>query len=96
MLWADRGSRAGSGLGDLRQLLEQSCLSNTGGAMQVVFLLISMLAFLAGLAVMAGAAGAIHEILAGVAFLIWAVFFTGAGIIGAVNRLSNQLKSNSG
>lgn len=63
--------------------------------MQVVFLVISVLAFLAGLAVMAGAAGAIHEILAGVAFLIWAVFFTGAGIIGAVNRLSNQLKSNS-
>ncbi|WP_182688670.1 hypothetical protein [Marilutibacter spongiae] len=59
--------------------------------MQILFLLISLAAFFGGVLLLGGAKSAIHEILAGVTFLIWAVFLVGAGVIGAIREAAKEL-----
>lgn len=54
--------------------------------MRVFLFVLSVVAFLAGLAIMAGAHGAIHQIGGLILFLIAAVLLSGAAIVEAVNK----------
>lgn len=58
--------------------------------MSIVLFTFSILAFLAGALIFIAAKSAIHEIEAGVLFLISAVLFTGALIAGAIDKLLKQ------
>lgn len=55
--------------------------------MRILLFVLSLLSFLAGMLTLIVSKSAIHEIQAYVLFLIWAVLFTGAAIVEAVNRL---------
>ena len=59
--------------------------------MKYLLFVLSILAFLAGLAILVAAKSAIHEIQAFILFLISAVFFSGAGVVEAVNQLKKDL-----
>ena len=58
--------------------------------MKYAFLVVGFLAMLVGLAMAAMAKGAIHEIEAGIAFLIFAVMMGAVGIMGALDRLREE------
>lgn len=59
--------------------------------MVYLFYFLTVLAFLAGVGILAGAKSAIHDIEAFVLFLIATVFLSGAGMLGAMTRLREDL-----
>ena len=63
--------------------------------MRVLLFLLSILAFCAGGAILAGASSAIQEIEAFILFLIASVLFSSAGVIEAVNLLRKEIRSGS-
>ncbi len=63
--------------------------------MRILLFVFEILAFVAGLVVLASAKSAIHEIESFILFLIGAVFLSGAGVVEAVNSLRNDLTSPS-
>lgn len=60
--------------------------------MRVLCMLLAILSVLIGLAFFAGSKSAIHEILAGVMFLIAAVLGLGAGVLGRLDDIKALLK----
>lgn len=58
--------------------------------MRFFLFLLSVLAFLAGVTILAQAKSAIHEIESGILFLIFAVFLSGAAIVDAVHNLMEK------
>ena len=60
--------------------------------MRVVLFVFSVLAFLAGAAILSAAKSAIHEIEAFILFLVSAVFLSGACIVDAILLLRNEKK----
>lgn len=60
--------------------------------MSALFWLLGMLAYFYGLLVFAGAKSAIHESVGFLVFLIGTVFFVGAGIIGAIDKVAKNTK----
>ncbi len=61
--------------------------------MRIMLFLLTILSFIFGAVIFTGAKSAIHEIEAFVLFLISAVFFSGAGIVEAVNQLRKQISN---
>jgi hypothetical protein len=59
--------------------------------MSILFFLCAGVAFLAGFGILHEAKSAIHEIEAFMLFLIGTVFLSGAGLLGAVTRLRQDL-----
>ena len=60
--------------------------------MRVILFILSIVAFLAGVGILAAAQSAIHEIEGFVLFLISAVFIDGAAIVEAVSSMSKKLE----
>ena len=60
--------------------------------MRVVLFILSVIAFLVGVDVLAAAKSAIHEIEAFILFLISAVFLVGASVVGAVNVAREKIE----
>ena len=58
--------------------------------MKLACMVIGVLGFLLGLAIAAGAKSAVHEIEAGICFLIFATSLGAYGIIGAVERSAQE------
>jgi hypothetical protein len=58
--------------------------------MKYAFVIVGVVALLLGLAMAAMAKSAIHEIEAGIAFLIFAVMIGSAGVMGALDRLREE------
>jgi len=61
--------------------------------MKYLLFISAILGFLAGIAILAGAKSAVHEIEGFILFLLSAVCMSGAGIIEAVNRLRTEVLS---
>ena len=61
-----------------------------GGIMKTTLLVFSFIAFLAGLIILGSAKSAIHEIEGFVLYVVSAVFFSGAAIVGAINKISEK------
>jgi len=61
--------------------------------MRVLLVVLAVLAFLAGAGILEGAQSAIHEIEAFMLFLIGAVFFSGAAIVGSVTLMRKKLEA---
>ena len=61
--------------------------------MKYLLFISAVLSFLAGIAILAGAKSAVHEIEGFILFLLSAVCMSGAGIIEAVNRLRTEVLS---
>jgi len=59
--------------------------------MKVVLFVLSVLAFLAGFGILQGSKSAIHEIEAFVLYIVSAVLFSGAAIVGAINRVAEKV-----
>lgn len=59
--------------------------------MKVVLFVLSVLAFLAGFGILQGSNSAIHEIEAFVLYIVSAVLFSGAAIVGAINRVAERV-----
>lgn len=62
--------------------------------MKVVLFVLSVLAFLAGFAILQGSKSAIHEIEAFVLYIVSAVLFSGAAIVGAINRVAEKVDAS--
>ena len=63
--------------------------------MKIFLLILSILSFLAGLLILQGAKGAIHEIEGFVLYIVSAVFFSGFAIVAAINRLAEKLNTDT-
>ena len=61
----------------------------------IVFFVLSTLVFLSGCAVLVTAKSAIHEIEAGIAFLISSIFLSAAAVVDAVNRLTKLIEKEA-
>jgi hypothetical protein len=59
--------------------------------MHIVLFVLSGLALLCGFGTTASAQGAIHQVYAGVFYVIAAVLLSGAAVVEAVNRLRREL-----
>lgn len=59
--------------------------------MKVALFVLSVLSFFAGFAILQGSKSAIHEIEAFVLYIVSAVLFSGAAIVGAINRLAEKV-----
>jgi protein-S-isoprenylcysteine O-methyltransferase Ste14 len=62
-----------------------------GKSMKWFLVVVAVLAFLFGIMVFAGAQSAIHETEAGVAFVIFTVAMSSAGVIEAVQAVKNEI-----
>ncbi|MGD0627254.1 MAG: hypothetical protein ABSB32_21445 [Thermodesulfobacteriota bacterium] len=60
--------------------------------MRVFLFLLALLAFLLGVAILASAKSAIHEIEAFILFLIGAVFISSAAVLDSMNLLKKKLE----
>lgn len=58
--------------------------------MKTTLLVFSFMAFLAGLIILGSAKSAIHEIEGFVLYVVSAVFFSGAAIVGAINKIAEK------
>ena len=59
--------------------------------MKVALFVLSVLSFFAGFTILQGSKSAIHEIEAFVLYIVSAVLFSGAAIVGAINRLAEKV-----
>lgn len=59
--------------------------------MKIILYVLAVLAFLAGFAILGSAKSAIHEIEAFVLYIVSAVLFSGAAIVGSLNRIEEKL-----
>jgi cytochrome c oxidase assembly factor CtaG len=62
--------------------------------MKIFLFVLAILAFLSGFGILSSAKSAIHEIEAFVLYIVSAVFFSGAAIVGAVNRLTEKFEAS--
>jgi hypothetical protein len=62
--------------------------------MRLFLFLLAVLALLSGFGILSSAKSAIHEIEAFVLYIVSAVFFSGAAIVGAINRLAKKIEAN--
>lgn len=60
--------------------------------MKYVLLVLAVIAFLYGALAALGAKSAVHEIQAGVAFVVFAVTLSGAAVVEAVDRLRQAVE----
>jgi len=58
--------------------------------MKTALLVLSFIAFLAGLIILGSAKSAIHEIEGFVLYVVSAVFLSGAAIVGAINKIAGK------
>lgn len=59
--------------------------------MKIFLFVLSVLAFLAGFGILQSSKSAIHEIEAFVLYIVSAVLFSGAAIVGAINRVAEKI-----
>ena len=62
--------------------------------MKVILFIFSVLAFLAGFVILLGSKSAIHEIEGFVLYIVSAVLFSGAAIVGAINRVGEKVAAS--
>jgi len=70
-------------------------MSNYGEGERAIHITLAVIVILFGLTVLFGAKSAIHEILAGICFMIAAVLFSGCAVAKSVHLLRKDLEKRS-